>query len=93
MLCFPHGLQLEAAPRTSPPPVRYVPFALAGDHAEHGATYVTALVFYEPLDDDQLERAAARATRRRLDDDRYGEIIPMCVYKILHSRRRVSLET
>lgn len=55
MLAWPHGLRLERAPASSPPPVRYVPYALSGD--PRCPTYVASLVFYEPLPLDQRKRA------------------------------------
>ncbi|KAJ8599692.1 hypothetical protein CTAYLR_004756 [Chrysophaeum taylorii] len=55
MLAWPHGLKLERAPASAPPPVRYIPYALTGDSRR--PTFVSSIVFYEPLPPEERKRA------------------------------------
>lgn len=80
MLAWPHGLRLEVAPVTSPPPVRYVPYALTGDSTH--PTFVASLVFYEPLQPEQRRRARGLAGELyddEVDNDQRVLYAPKCV--------------
>lgn len=90
MLTWPHGLRLERAPASVPPPIRYVPYTLSGNPRR--PIYVSSLVFYEPLPPEQRKRERCLAVELDTQDENSGTVedramvlyVPKCICLLTH---------